>query len=83
MTMNCGRPHFRPPQVLRQARARASSDRLLPGGEANGAYGTKFWREVAGGVPGRTMAQCLDGYVASHYATVARFSGGSRRRDDA
>jgi hypothetical protein len=51
-----------------------------PGGEANGAYGTRFWHEVAGGVPGRTPAQCLDGYVASHYAIVARFSSSGRRR---
>ena len=49
---------------------------MLPGGEAEGAYGDKFWAEVARGVPGRTMTQCLDGYMASHYSTVARFSAG-------
>jgi hypothetical protein len=65
-----------PPQVLRRARARAGSDRMLPGGEADGAYGVKFWAEVARGVPGRTMTQCLDGYIASHYSTVARFTAG-------
>jgi hypothetical protein len=68
------------PQVLRQARTRVVSGHFLPSGEAGGAYGKKFWREVASGVPGRTVAQCLDGYAASHYASVANFSssGGSR-----
>ncbi len=65
--------------MLRRARARAASEHLLPGGEADGAYGNKFWQEVASGVPGRTMAQCLDGYAASHYASVARFSGSGSR----
>jgi hypothetical protein len=68
-----------PPQSLWRARARASGGRMLPDAEAGGTYGDRFWQEVAGGVPGRTMAQCLDGYVASHCSTVARFSGGGRR----
>ncbi len=49
---------------------------MLPSGEAEGGYGDIFWTEVARGVPGRTMTQCLDGYAASHYSTVARFSAG-------
>ncbi len=71
-------------QVLRRARSRAATGNLLPGGEAGGAYGTRFWHEVARGVPGRTMAECLDGYIASHYASVARFSarGPGRGRTD-
>jgi hypothetical protein len=69
-----------PPQGLRRARARAASGRMLPSGEAGGTYGDKFWQEVASGMTGRTVTECLDGYVASHYASVARFSSGSGRR---
>ncbi len=62
------------PQVLRRARVLAPSQQMLPSSDEFGHYGTKFWAEVARGVPGRTMTQCLDGYAASHYSTVARFS---------
>jgi hypothetical protein len=47
---------------------------MLPGSDAAGHYGDRFWAAVARDVPGRTAEQCLDGYIASHYSTVARFS---------
>ena len=74
-------PMSPPLQALRQARKRADGEALLPGREAAGAYGDTFWREVARGVPGRPAAQCLDGYLASRYSTVARFSAGGSGRE--
>ena len=55
-------------------RARAAPDQFLPASEGGKVYGTEFWTAVARSLPGRTAQECLDGYLASHYATVARFS---------
>jgi hypothetical protein len=53
---------------------------MLPGSDASGNYGDRFWAAVARDVPGRTMTQCLDGYMASHYSTVSRFAAGGHGR---
>ncbi len=62
------------PQELRRIRARAAPGELLPPGESGKTYGSEFWTAVARAQPGRTASECLDGYLASHYTIVARFS---------
>ena len=69
-----------PPQHLLEARRNASRGHLLPRKVANGHYGNAFWGRVAERVPGRTAAECLDGFLASDLKDTAYFHGAGAAR---
>ena len=61
-------------QMLRLARTRVAKGALLPSTDEDNRHGTRFWEAVAGHLPGRTPADCLDAFLASQQNAVARFT---------
>jgi hypothetical protein len=62
------------PQALDRARSKAPDGHLLKAGESIGPYGEAFWNRVATSMIPRTVAECIDAYLAMHRSPVARFS---------